>query len=1406
MVAAVFWTSEGQFASSSLDEIPRSWLVQLLLQDVLLFERLKAVWMDSGSERATSKEIWHCLRIILGTSVNPITLVIDGLDEYQQQQARRRERIGLNHQSTLQYVSIREFLQKLKTIVREVPCRLLLVSQQEAEIQSEVASTTLAEEGIDGYEHNIVQEDVKEDVKTFASFMIEGKIPKRTGSLKVDLAEMIASKAEGQMLWIALQQREPNYLRPSFSEKKLRSVIESTPVGLDHLYQSNLDRIDQLPADEKLRALRMLHWIIHALRPLSVHELVEAILIQDDDDAEEFPDEELPEDSNEEDVFGEIKTLCGNFVTFDIDEKQKQPQYWKIRLAHSSVRVFLNNKLPADVYGVIEHGSHNEMGRSVIGNLCLRYLAYDNVWPEQQRQTGINVLTAPAHPLLTYAATYWPMHLTENNREDMKSGISTFFRCHYDKFQKWQRPILETKDFAKAGLAEKTAWNWLSRLSFAAALGLDSVVEELCNLGDEVDPDGAWPLICACSGGSLTTVQFLIDRGAQLERASSTGVTPIHRAALKGRSEIVDFLIKKGVSVDTSSKDGFSPLHSAARNGFEEVVRLLMAADADPMKLDNNGCFPLHYGVNMRHQKVVAALLTTDALAKQTINYTSYSGWAPLSSAAYYGDLGTVEILLGKGADALQIGVSGKTPLYHSAEQGHVDVFMLLIQNCGNVSEAVNKVTEVNGYSLLHAAVYGKSLEIVKTLLDNGTDISRHDNSYCSSLDWAIYLGLKDIVDLLLQSYTNAELTSSVYTSWTPLMYAAASGFEDMVQMLLNRGANVQVQNEDNGTALQIAATNGYSDIVKLLLDHTGGRDVLEIQNSSGCTPLLATCEAGHAEVVKILLDAGADPSARSSRGASCLDMAAYSGSLETVQVLLERCGASIFPDTLVLHCAAESGSKDVFDLLNTHYKINLKTWDSGWTVLHAAAQGGNVDIIKIIIEQGPEILLTTRDNKDHLSLYLACESNKVDAAKFLLQRYAQCVPPLEFDIDDVFASVYGGNLEIVKLLYSTNMESFKKAHEKGSTPLHIACLQGKDDIMRFLIDRGYNVMDKNLDGESCLHAYAWSGYTKVAKFFNDIDWSQALAARNTQGRTPLLDSCYRGKAEAFRRFVKHGANIEDVTEHPWNYSRLFLKELSTLHYAAGSGSIEIAKLILEACDRSLTWKTTRGVQPIHVAAMAEHDFMVEFLMEHGASAEVVTIHKETPLFLSVCLQSRLSVATLLKTGVGPFERRQGLSIMAYAALDDSAASMKLLYADGFDLVTGQRDGQTLLHLAASKNASDSIDFLLGQKFDWEVKDEHRWRARDCMHVGKAAPARGASPGEVASLNLPWLPPTAWALDKSDVCAFQMDGHVTRAMLKSKWSNRDTVTYLPPNRRTNRVQYRSSTESLHSDCRSLPVT
>ena len=185
----------------------------------------------------------------------------------------------------------------------------------------------------------------------------------------------------------------------------------------------------------------------------------------------------------------------------------------------------------------------------------------------------------------------------------------------------------------------------------AAKLGQVPEARTLLTSGaavDATDRRGFTPLIWASAGGSVDLVRLLLDSGARPDRSANDGTTALMLAAANGFVDVARALILRGANVNLT-RGGVTPRQIAAERGQAGIVALLEQMEALSSKL-------LQATIE-GHDMVVRQLLSSGAPA----NVTNARGATPLMIAARNGDLGIMQALLSRGADASVRDGDGKT-------------------------------------------------------------------------------------------------------------------------------------------------------------------------------------------------------------------------------------------------------------------------------------------------------------------------------------------------------------------------------------------------------------------------------------------------------------------------------------------------------------------------------------------------------------------------------------------------------------------------------------------------------------------------------------------------------------------------------------------------------------------------
>jgi len=254
----------------------------------------------------------------------------------------------------------------------------------------------------------------------------------------------------------------------------------------------------------------------------------------------------------------------------------------------------------------------------------------------------------------------------------------------------------------------------------------------------------------------------------------------------------------------------------------------------------------------------------------------------------------------------------------------------------------------------IHETVKNGDLEKVKSLIQNDKQlVNLKDDAGRTPLHWASRGVYPEIMQFLIQN--GADVNALDNNMVTPLISIASRGHLEAAKLLLKNGSNVHAEsNEYNRTALFYSVLGGHKEVTELLLKN-GAK--VDINVGFGRTPLYYAVIKGHAEIAKSLIAGGADKNFMMNDGLSLLHLAVISNDIEIVKTLVS------------MKCDVNSNQK------------------SGLTPLHLAANYGTSEIANLLIKSGANLNFKTKEGASPYNYAIA--SNHGEITNLLLKNNA---------------------------------------------------------------------------------------------------------------------------------------------------------------------------------------------------------------------------------------------------------------------------------------------------------------------------------------------------------------------------------------------------------------------------------
>jgi ankyrin repeat protein len=500
----------------------------------------------------------------------------------------------------------------------------------------------------------------------------------------------------------------------------------------------------------------------------------------------------------------------------------------------------------------------------------------------------------------------------------------------------------------------------------------------------------------------------------------------------------------------------------------------------------------------------------------------------------------------------------------------------------------------------LQVAAIGGHVEIVRALLEAGANPDLQDADSQTALMHAICAPAQDIVDTLLDAGARADLED-----WIALDFAVRFGELPMVKRLLELGAPPNRCDKESGmTVLMEAVMRGNVEMVEALLDAGANR---ELKNTSGQTAAAFAAYAKNHALLELLR--GETPSDGSE-----LIAAVTAGDIAQVQKLLDEkidvnYAEPMFGNTPLHQAVYKANTKLIELLLKAGATIDARD-ANGRTPLSAAVMDGRASVVKQLIKSGANPNIS--DGYGDIALAEAVSLGRNAVVDVLLQSGADPNKSTDRSPAPILWAVQVGTPALVKKLIAAGADPNATLRQPrsihfdgfavGTTALMFAARDGSKDIVKLLLEEGADPTTANSNGETAADFATKKGHKSVLELLQKSGATVDMKSK-TLHSAALLTAAEKGDLEALQSAIAAGADVNVAREDD---------ESTPLIFASLNGNVESARALIAAgadVNRSTPW----GLGPLRCAVVRGHAGVVKLLLDSGANPNITYAPASVP-------------------------------------------------------------------------------------------------------------------------------------------------------------------------------------------------
>ncbi|CAC5421080.1 unnamed protein product [Mytilus coruscus] len=414
-----------------------------------------------------------------------------------------------------------------------------------------------------------------------------------------------------------------------------------------------------------------------------------------------------------------------------------------------------------------------------------------------------------------------------------------------------------------------------------------------------------------------------------------------------------------------------------------------------------------------------------------------------------------------------------------------------------------------------------ESIETMECCSDD--DNNDDDENYLTEGPF-IKLCLRGYYDILQYFISKSVDIKNCDSNYTPLTAACSGGNKKIVQLLIDKGSDVNEVDGMKHAPLTTACIGGNEKMVQLLIDN--GSDINKIDGMKQ-TPLTTACSRGNEKIIKLLIDKGSNVNQVDGMRQTPLTIACSRRNEKIVQLLINK-GSDVnqvdgVRETPLTFACSEGNEKIVRLCIDKGSDVN-QVDGIGKTPLTVACIEGIEKIVQLLIDKGCDV--NQVDGMGQTPLTAACSGGHEKIVQLLIDKGSDVNQVVGMKQTPLTTACSGGHEKIVQLLIGKGSD-VNKVDGMKQTPLTIACSRGNEKIVKLLIDKGSNVNQVDGMRQTPLTVACSRRNEKIVQLC--IDKGSDVNQVDGIGQTPLTAACSEGNEEIVQLLIDKGSDFNQA-------------------------------------------------------------------------------------------------------------------------------------------------------------------------------------------------------------------------------------------------------------------------------------